>query len=356
MSETRARLTLRYPQFTLDVDLRFPASGVSVLFGPSGSGKTTLLRCIAGLERAASGEVQFNGEVWQAPGQFVPAHRRPIGYVFQEASLLAHLSARGNLDYAIRRAPRGARHIAEDQAIALLGIEPLLSRRPDQLSGGERQRVAIARALLTQPRLLLMDEPLSALDLPRKREILPYLERIRRELDLPILYVTHAVDEVARLADYLVALDQGRPVAAGSLSDTLSRLDFPLALGEDAGVVLEGQVTERDLQWHLAQVRFDGGELWLRDGGQAVGSPVRVRILARDISLASERPRGTSILNVLPATVLEISEDARDSQAMVRLQVGGALLVARVTRRSLHTLGLAPGRELWAQIKSVALI
>jgi molybdate transport system ATP-binding protein len=353
---TRASLQLHYPDFSLDVDVRFPASGVSVLFGHSGSGKTSLLRCIAGLERAASGQVQFNDELWQSGRHFLPPHRRPVGYVFQEASLLEHLSARGNLDYATRRAPKGAQGIARDQAIALLGIEHLLSRRPEQLSGGERQRVAIARALLIQPRLLLMDEPLAALDLARKQEILPYLERLKRELAIPIIYVSHSADEVARLADYLVVMEQGRAVASGSLSETLSRPDFPLALGEDTGVVLEGRVVARDRQWHLAQVRFDGGELWLRDSGQPTDSPVRVRILARDISLASERPRHNSILNSLSATVLEISDDRHPSQSLVRLQVGNTLLLARVTRRSVQALELAPGQSLWAQIKSVALL
>ncbi len=358
-----ARLQLDYPQFTLDVDLGLPGTGVTALFGHSGSGKTSLLRCIAGLERAGTGELRFKGETWQSGRQFVPPHRRPIGYVFQEASLFSHLSARGNLDYAVKRAPRKVeRPVAFDQAVQLLGIERLLERRPDQLSGGERQRVAIARALLIQPRLLLMDEPLAALDMPRKLEILPYLEGLKRELDLPIIYVSHAPDEVARLADYLVAMEDGKAVATGTLEETLSRLDFPLHLGEEAGVVLEGLVAERDREWRLARVVFDGGEVWLRDSGHAVHSEVRVRILARDISLAKERQAESSIVNALPATIVEIITDEHAGLALVRLQVkdersgDSSFLVSRVTRRSAHLLGLHEGMPIWAQIKSVAVI
>ncbi|MFV8818377.1 molybdenum ABC transporter ATP-binding protein [Haliea sp. E17] len=362
MSVIAARFNLRHPGFELDVDLQLPASGVSVLFGHSGSGKTTLLRCIAGLERAQSGDLHVMGEVWQSARTFLPTHRRPIGYVFQEASLFEHLSVRGNLDYARKRAPRVDDGTTLDEAVDLLGIGALLERRPAQLSGGERQRVAIARALLIQPRLLLMDEPLAALDLPRKLEILPYLERLKRRLDLPIIYVSHAPDEVARLADYLVAMESGRAVAAGSLADTLSRLDFPIRLGEDAGVVLEGVVAEREREWKLARVRFDGGEVWLRDGGHAIHSAVRVRVLARDISLAREPQADSSIVNALPATVVEISSDEHAGLALVRLALqdtdggAGSYLVSRVTRRSAHLLGLAPGMSLWAQIKSVAVI
>lgn len=356
MSEIVARFTLEYPGFSLAADLQLPMRGVSVLFGPSGSGKTTLLRCIAGLEHPASGELSFNGEVWQSAGRFVPAHRRPVGYVFQEASLFDHLSVRGNLDFARKRAPTREKPIAFDQAVELLGIGHLLQRRPDQLSGGERQRVAIARALLIQPHLLLMDEPLAALDQPRKQEILPYLESLKRELALPIIYVSHAADEVARLGDYLVGLEEGRVLAAGPLSETLSRLDSPLHLGEDTGVVLEGLVLARDGKWNLVRVHFEGGELWVRDTGYRIGSQVRVRMLARDISLAKQRHTDTSILNILPATVESIAVEADSGQALVRLKVGNSYLVSRITRRSAQLLELREGQPIWAQVKSVAVI
>jgi len=243
-----------------------------------------------------------------------------------------------------------------DRIVDLLGIGHLLDRKPDRLSGGERQRVAIARALLTRPRLLLMDEPLAALDLARKEEILPYLEQLHEELQIPLLYVSHAPDEVARLADHLVVLDAGRALASGPLTETLARLDLPIRLGEDAGVVLDATVAAHDAQWHLARVDFPGGGLWVRDKGIPVGRHVRVRILARDVSLARERIEGSSIVNSLPATVTALGDDAHPALCLVRLDCGGVPLLARLTHRSAAALGLAPGLAVWAQIKAVALI
>jgi molybdate transport system ATP-binding protein len=354
----KARFKLDHPGFSLDVDLNLPETGVTALFGPSGSGKTTLLRAIAGLERAA-GRLAVNGELWQDDANFLPTHRRPIGYVFQEASLFRHLSVRGNLEYGQRRARTPVTRPASadfSSIINLLGIDALLDRKPEFLSGGERQRVAIARALLTQPRLLLMDEPLAALDLARKQEILPYLERLCRELEIPILYVSHAPDEVARLADYLVVLDAGRAVAAGPLTETLARLDLPIKLGEDVGVVLEGTIAERDPRWHLARVDCGGTPLWVRDAGQPPGQRVRVRILARDVSLARSRASDSSILNILLAEVVAIGDEPHPSQVLVKLHSGGTPLLSRITRRSADTLDLVPGAPLFVQIKAVALI
>jgi molybdenum ABC transporter ATP-binding protein len=228
-----------------EVDLELPGRGVTGLFGHSGSGKTTLLRCIAGLVRAPKGRLVFRGEVWQDENTWVPTHRRSLGYVFQEASLFPHLTVMGNLRYGQKRAPAPVAaedRVSLDQAIALLGIDHLLTRKPDRLSGGERQRVAIARALAVSPRVLLMDEPLAALDIARKQEILPYLERLHDELAIPVLYVSHAPDEVARLADHLVVMDGGRVLASGPLKETLARLDLPTAFSEDAGVVIEAVV------------------------------------------------------------------------------------------------------------------
>jgi len=362
MSNLLARFKLDRPGFSLDVDLDLPGRGVTALFGHSGSGKTTLLRCIAGLERTP-GELNMNGEVWQDANTFLPTHQRPIGYVFQEASLFPHLTARGNLEYGRKRAASKMDCAALDHVIDLLGIGPLLDRRPDQLSGGERQRVAIARALAVKPCLLLMDEPLAALDLARKQEILPYLERLHEELEIPVLYVSHAPDEVARLADHIVVMRDGRAVAAGPLTETLARLDLPIHLGEDAGVVLDAVVTERDAQWNLARATFAGNPdagVWVRDsvnpGGHAIGHHVRVRILARDVSLALTQHSGTSIQNILPGVVAELADDTHPALALVRLNVGGVPLVARLTRRSSHDLGLVPGQIVYAQIKAVALI
>jgi molybdate transport system ATP-binding protein len=350
----RAQFRLAYAGFTLDADLELPGRGVTALFGPSGSGKTTLLRCIAGLERGA-GRLEVKGEVWQDANNFVPTHRRPLGYVFQDARLFAHLSVRGNLDYGLRRAP-GAATADRASVIELLGLGPLQDRLPERLSGGEQQRVAIARALLTAPRLLLMDEPLASLDLARKQEILPYLERLRDELEIPVLYVSHAADEVTRLADHIVVMENGRAVAQGPLSETLARLDLPIRLGEDVGVVFDATVAERDAEWHLARVEFDGGELWVRDTGAALAQRVRLRILARDVSIAASRHDDVSIMNLLPATVAAHAAEDHPSLVLVQLRLGRTNLLARLTRRSAARLDLAPGREVWVQIKAVALI
>lgn len=355
------RLRLPRPGFTLEVDLALPARGITVLFGASGSGKTTVLRCVAGLEQAAQAHITIHGQVWQDDGQGItlPAWRRPVGYVFQEASLLAHLDVRGNLAYAQKRAAKASsRHqalLTLETAIDLLGLAPLLTRQTSDLSGGERQRVAIARALATQPELLLLDEPLAALDPARRQEVLPWLERLRDELHIPMLYVTHSVDEVVRLADTLVVLAQGRVQASGPAAQVLAQVDVPLGLGDEASTLLHARVAQVDAAWRLARLEFAGGSLWLTDAGLAVGTAVRLRVLARDVSLATQEPVHTSIQNVLSCTVLAIANDSHPAQALVQLGCGSERLLARVTRRSVHTLGLAVGQPLWAQVKALAL-
>ena len=355
MSGIQARFKLDWPGFTLDVDLDLPARGITALFGHSGSGKTTLLRCIAGLERAPQGQLEVLGETWQDSRQWLPTHQRSLGYVFQEASLFPHLTVLGNLRYGLKRSS-DAQRVSLDQAIELLGINHLLERKPDRLSGGERQRVGMARALALSPRLLLMDEPLAALDLKRKQEILPYLERLHAELEIPVLYVSHSPDEVARLADHIVVMEAGRVMASGPLTDPLARLDLPIQLGEDAGVVLDAVVAERDAAWHLARVAFPGGSLWVRDGGHAPGQAVRVRILARDVSIALQRTTHTSIQNCLSAVVDDIADDHHPALSLIRLKVGGSPVLARLTRRAAVGLGLLPGLPVWVQIKAVALV
>jgi molybdate transport system ATP-binding protein len=353
-----AHFELAYEGFTFEVDTQLPSRGVTGLFGPSGCGKTTFLRCVAGLTRPTRGRLVVDGETWQDDTIFVPTHRRSLGYVFQEASLFEHLTVQRNLDYGLTRAlgRAGARPEAGDRIVDLLGIRPLLSRKPAGLSGGERQRVAIARALLTQPRILLMDEPLSALDVARKAEFLPYLERMHAELDIPVLYVSHAPDEIARLADHLVVLDAGRIAASGPLSDVMSRLDLPVRLGEDTGVVLAARVTERDPRWHLAQVEYPGGSLWVRDFGHPVGEAVRVRILARDVSIARTLQRDSSIMNGVPCRVEAIGEESHPALALVRMRCGASSILARITKRSLAQLELQVGDDVWAQIKAAALL
>ena len=351
-----AQFQLAYPGFSLDVNLQLPAKGITALFGPSGCGKTTLLRCMAGLTRAEQGQLSLQGEVWQSATRFLPVHQRALGYVFQEAALFGHLSVRRNLLFGQSRVAASARQVDFDSMVQLLGIGHLLERQPLHLSGGERQRVAIARALLTSPRLLLMDEPLAALDLARKQEFLPYLERLHDELAIPVVYVSHSPDEVARLADHLVVMKEGRAVAVGPLTETLARLDLPVHLGEDAGVVLQAVVVERDTQWHLARVAFEGGSLWVRDGGHATGQAVRVRILARDVSVALQPLNGISIQNCLSATVEKMVDDDHPALCLLRLRLGAAPLLARLTQRSVHALALAVGKPVWVQIKAVALI
>jgi molybdate transport system ATP-binding protein len=354
--------------FALDVDLDLPARGVTAILGPSGSGKTTLLRAVAGLVRPAPGRVVLGDRVWQdetghGPHVWLPTHRRAIGFVFQEASLFDHLTVAGNLDFGHRRVPPGKRQVALDQAIELLGIASLLDRHPARLSGGERQRVAIARALAASPALLLLDEPLAALDAARKAELLPYFERLARDWAIPILYVTHAVDEAARLSQRLVLLQQGRCMALGATAQVLARLDVAQQQGTGAGAILDGVVEATDAVYGLMRVRFGG----CGDSAagcirclqtvppRTVGSSVRLRVLARDVSVTLASARDTSILNIVPATVCEAVDDGA-AQVLLRLNAHGTPLLARITRKSAYALALAPGMSVYAQIKGVAVL
>jgi molybdate transport system ATP-binding protein len=352
-----ARFGLAYSGFALDVDMRIPARGVTALFGPSGSGKTTLLRCIAGLERAEGGLLRVKDEMWQDGEKFLDTHQRRLGYVFQEASLFPHLSVRGNLEYGYKRIGAGARKVQLEQVIQLLGLGKLMGRNdPFSLSGGERQRVAVGRALLTSPSLLLMDEPLSALDAASRQEILPYLERLHGELEIPVIYVSHALDEVARLADHLVLLEQGRVLASGALDEMLARLDLPTAHLDDAGVVIEAAVAAQDESYHLTRLDFSGTSLWVGRVERAAGTLVRARVLARDVSIALTAADDSSITNILAVRIVEIRDEGRDRVALSLATGGGQRLLSRITRRSRDQLGLAAGMEVYAQVKSVALI
>ena len=358
MSRIVARFQVAFSGFALDVELDLPGRGVSALFGPSGCGKTTCLRAMAGLQRAPGGYLRVNQALWQdeSTGRFLPTHRRPLGFVFQDSGLFPHLDVRANVEYGMQRVPRQQRRVSLQRAVDLLGIGALMQRRPEGLSGGERQRVAIARALATSPQLLLLDEPLAALDAARKAEVLPYLERLHAELDIPVLYVSHALDEVARLASHLVLLDAGRVQSSGPTSDLLTRLDLSLAHGDTAGAVIEGTVQGHDATYHLTQVQFAGGSLQLASPvARPIGQLLRLRVQARDVSLTLQPQRDTSILNILPATVLELGDDG-PGQTMVTLDVGGARLLARLTRRSVDALALAPGKAVHVQIKGVAIL
>jgi len=357
ITSIHARFRLERGDFCLDLDLNLPGQGVTALFGHSGSGKTTCLRAMAGLERAPGGYFAIGDEVWQDDLNdiFVPTHRRSLGYVFQEASLFPHLSVRGNMAFGQRRSARAERRFKLDAVADLLGIGALLDRRPDSLSGGERQRVAIARALLAAPRLLLMDEPLAALDLKRKLEILPYLERLHDELSIPVIYVSHAPDEVARLADHLVLLEDGKVVASGPLSETLARADLPPTFADDAGVVLATTLSAHEAD-SLSQLDFADGSLHVGRRPEVPGSRLRCRIHARDVSIALERPRASSIVNILPATVDAIAATDTPGHVLIQMRIGSTPLLARITERSRRELGIAPGLAVWAQIKAVALL
>ena len=332
--------------------------GVTALFGRSGSGKTSLIRIIAGLTRPTEGRVVLDGDVLADTARrvFLPPHRRRFGYVFQEARLFPHLTVRQNLNYGRWFSPKGARTENPDRVIDLLGISDLLDRQPANLSGGEKQRVAIGRALLASPRLLLMDEPLAALDEERKAEILPYLERLRDEVGIPIVYVSHSVAEVARLADKVVLMADGRIAAAGPASDVLGSARLSSAIDRrEAGSVLSGRVEARDAAHGLATIRLDGGAAVLVPGAAvSPGEAVRLRIPARDVLVATVRPEGISALNILEGIVETVEPDG-EGMANLRIACGGDHVHARITALSVERLGLAPGLPVHAVIKTVAL-
>jgi len=349
----RARFRLRRPGFRLDLDLDLPERGVTAVFGPSGCGKTTLLRCLAGLEQP-EGRLSLGEEIWQAEDRVLPVHRRRIGMVFQDGRLFPHLTVAGNLHYAMRRSASDRDALAAP--VALMGIAHLLERRPETLSGGEVQRVAIARALLTRPRLLLLDEPLAAVDAGRKQEILPYLERLTRELAVPVVYVSHSLDEVIRLADHLVLMEAGRVAASGPLTAMLGRVDLPVAQREDLGAVLDARAVRPMPGYHLTEAVVQGHTLFLPGEGAKEGERLRIRIRARDVSIVLEPPRDTSILNVLPGRLSDVVErDDAPGQCLVRIEIGEAGLLAWVSTLSRERLGLRPGKTVYVQVKAVAL-
>jgi molybdate transport system ATP-binding protein len=354
MSTLSLHVALARPAFALRVELDLPLAGITALFGPSGSGKTTLLRIIAGLEHEASGTVAFDGETWQSGETRVPTHRRRVGYVFQDGRLFPHLTVAQNLAFALRRSVKGARPaIGLDETIEALDLTALLARRPPSLSGGEQQRVAIARALLTSPRLLLMDEPLSSLDVKRKREILPHIETLPQTFGVPILYVTHNLDEVARLANDVVLLAEGRVAASGSVANVFERTDLgALTGGLEAGVVLRARVAAHDDG--VATLRVGTQQLRVPMAAAQVGTTRPIRIHARDVAIATVRPEKISIRNVLVGRIRQI-EHGSNMNVELLLDVDGEHLRARITRDALDELGLSAGDEVFALVKSVAL-
>ena len=350
------RVRHRLGSFTLDAAFAFgEAARVTALFGPSGAGKSTIIAAIAGLFRPQSGRVVVGGETLldTERGIFVPPRARRIGVVFQDGRLFPHMSVRANLLYGWRRIKPRPGGGSIDAVVGLLGLEPLLGRKPRTLSGGERSRVALGRALLMAPRALLLDEPLAALDAARKAEILPYLERLVAETKIPMLYVSHALDEVARLADRMVVLNQGRVVAEGSLFDVTARLDLFTGAHLVPGAVLEARIAGHDEPNGLTELTLDGEMLVVPRIAHAPGEKVRIRIDAEDVMLALARPEGVSANNILPVTIAAVREDGPHADVQLRLQ--NALLVARITRRSLERLALKPGASVFALIKSVTV-
>lgn len=340
--------------FLLDVNMALPLYGITAIYGASGSGKTTLLRCIAGLEKPGTGELIVGGEVWQSNNFFLPAFKRSIGYVFQEASLFFHLTARQNLLFSKRYC--GAKISASQlsEIVELMGIEKVLDSYPDQLSGGERQRIAIARALLLKPKLLLMDEPLASLDSDRKKELLPYIKNLQCELQIPIFYVTHSEDEMIKIADHVVMMEGGKVAAHGDLTEVASDLNLAIRMGSDQGAVLQVEVLENDSRFGLLKAGFPGGALLLESSGDEVGDTFRVRVLASDVSIALSDHEDSSILNRLRGTISEILLE-KGAMAMLKLRVGDSTLLARLSRKSLEEMSLQVGCEVWAQVKSVAV-
>lgn len=357
MNAIRIRLEVHFPGYTLNVDQSLPEKGITGIFGVSGSGKSTFLRAIAGLERPVNSRIAIGSEIWHddAKGIFIPPYKRPLGFVFQDAALFPHLNVRQNLEYGMKRVPENARRISLDYVVDLLGLNPLMERNPQTLSGGEKQRVGIARALATSPRILMMDEPLASLDQPRKTEIIPYLNRLNTELSLPILYVSHDLDEIISLADHLILLEAGKISASDEIGQILTRLDLPLAHRHDAAAIIQGTAIKREERFRLNTIAFSGGQLSLPGKPIPAGEPVRLRIHANDVSLALSPATDTSILNLIPACVVDIHEN-ENGLVMVELDAGGARLLSRITAKSASTLAIHPGQTLYAQIKGIAIL
>ncbi len=353
-----AQFDIQYPDFNLTVDLELAANGVTTLFGPSGSGKSTILRCIAGLERGENGYLKIVDEIWQDEKNniFLSPHQRSLGYVFQEPRLFSHLSVQKNLEYGFKRTPISERNIDWDQVVEMLAIEHLLQRKPNRLSLGEQQRIAIGRALLASPKLLLMDEPLASLDLARKREVLPFIRKLHEELDIPVIYVSHSLQEVLQITDTLVLIKNGKTLATGSLTQLCSELELSQYLGDMSGSVIETMVAAHEEEFGLSRLIFNGAHLYVPQQSVEIGHTLRVHVLARNVGIALQKPQETtSILNIMSATVVEVYVSKINKHTVqVKLDVGVPLL-ACISRKSLHALMLEPGQQCYALIKAVSL-
>jgi molybdate transport system ATP-binding protein len=348
------RLSNANREFTLDIDLKLPAQGISVFFGKSGSGKSTFLRCCAGLEIPHDAHIAVANETWADKGSMLPAHKRAIGYAYQEGRLFPHLSVEGNLLYAKKRSWQTVDEILYQSCIDIFELAPLLSSDIASLSGGEKQRCSLARALLMQGKLLLMDEPLSAIDSERKRKIIPFIRAHAARSNIPVFYVTHSVEEMAQIADHIVIIDQGNIITQGPYADILSSIEFSRMFSEYAGTVIEAKKIEYDRKWNMSKAIFSGGELWLN--GTFDKDEARIQIFARDVSLSTSQHSDSSILNRIPVTVKHIASHQNSASALVQLEAGSDTIVAHLTRRSVEQMNIQPGARFWAQIKSVAIL
>jgi len=341
--------------FSLDVEFEFPKSGVTALFGASGSGKTTVLRCLAGLESAAHSVVHISDEIWSDDKVCLPAHKRSVGYVFQDAGLLPHLTVAKNLDYATKRSHQKCSEPERESIFSMLAIEHLMKKLPSQLSGGEKQRVSIARALLVKPKILLMDEPLASLDAKRKHEILPYLEKLHEHTEIPIIYVSHDLQEVAKLADYVVVIDEGRVVKADSVMATINDYRLSGIYHQELSSVIEAEVEQIEEQWKLSRVALGRQHMWVVNNNDEVGKKLRLNIAAKDVSVATSTPTNTSVLNILSGQLTEISTTETSSKAILKVAVEARYLYAEISLKSLHRLSLKEGDTIWLQIKTIAV-
>ncbi len=351
----RIKVFVERGDFNLNVDIDIPENGVTMVYGPSGAGKTTLLRSIAGLEKNINGLIKVGDSVWQDDNICLPVHSRSLGFVFQDPSLFPHLSAKDNIEYGLKRSPRSENNKLMGRSIELLGIGSLLSRMPEQLSGGENQRIAIARAISCSPKILLMDEPLSSLGNTHKKEIMPYLESLNNNLDIPIIYVSHSSDEVIRLSDYLIYLDSGLVIDQGPISKMISSPKLPFSQGDSAKSLIKGTIKEHDEKFNLTNIEFSGGIISVASESLSIGRSVRLSVGARDVSITRDHQSDTSILNIFPVKIEKINSDG-NAQMMIICKIGQGVLFSRITRKSVYLLNLKEGDNVFAQIKSVALI
>ncbi|MGX5174880.1 molybdenum ABC transporter ATP-binding protein [Aliikangiella sp. IMCC44653] len=356
-SGLRLNFEVKRESFQLSLKTEITHSGITALFGPSGSGKTTILRAIAGLEPSVKGEVIFNDEVWLNAKVNCPVEQRRVALVFQDSALLPHLNVKKNLKYAIKRADLNNPVIDFKSALELFNLESLLNQFPSQLSGGEQQRVAIASALLTNPRLIIMDEPLASLDNKIKCEIIPYLKKLKKNIQVPIIYVSHSIDEVAQLADQILFIENGQLIKQGDAVDLFSQAQLPNSFNLDRVSIIKAKVDKIDTKWNLIKVSFSKQHLWLKQSMEhKVGDAIKVIVHSQDVSISLNKPENTSVLNCLPAEIIEMTYAQQTGMENIRLAIGSTKILATISAKSRHELKLERHKKVWVQFKAAALI